>query len=66
MVDNQKHQEEDLRTLDEITCPYCNHRFMDSWEYEDNLHNIKCESCKRKFDFKRVITTEYYMYKKID
>lgn len=34
-----------------IICPYCNHKFSDSWEYSEeyNEQRINCESCDKVF-----------------
>lgn len=35
----------------ELVCPWCGHRFSDSWEIEDGEHdNFQCEECEAYFE----------------
>jgi uncharacterized Zn-finger protein len=44
----------------EITCPYCQHKFSDSWEYnEDNGRNIDCHHCDETFALEVDIAVTY-------
>lgn len=44
---------EDLnyRRQELITCPHCQHKFKDSWEYCDDENEVQldCESCSKQF-----------------
>jgi len=53
---------------DEITCPYCGYRFLDSWEYEDidDSVEIECGECEREFDLYVKTSTTYTTRKKGD
>jgi uncharacterized Zn-finger protein len=42
-------EEIDCNNEDEITCPYCGHKFSDRWEYQDD-GEIDCESCEKTFN----------------
>lgn len=46
----------------EITCPYCGHEMSDSWEYDsgsEDLGEIECEECGKKYYATRNITIDY-------
>lgn len=35
---------------DEIICPYCKHKFTDSWEFNgEDGRIIQCEDCEKQF-----------------
>jgi len=43
-----------------ITCPYCDHEFSDSWEYNDNDGDeIECVSCERSFTLQVHFDVQY-------
>lgn len=47
----------------EITCPYCGHVPMDSWEWDDNGEE-ECSKCGNTYTFERIVTIEYSTAKK--
>ncbi|MGF7059256.1 hypothetical protein [Brassicibacter mesophilus] len=47
----------------EIVCPYCGHKFLDSWEYDDSDNEMYCEECEHEFTYERIVTVEYCSYK---
>jgi DNA-directed RNA polymerase subunit RPC12/RpoP len=44
---------------DEINCPYCNHEYIDSWDYSENEECLDCEECGRKFDIEVITEIKY-------
>ena len=47
---------------DEITCPHCGYEFGDSWEYggdREDIGELDCGSCEKKFIATRNITVDY-------
>ena len=54
----------DCYDTDEIVCPYCGHRFSDSWDYGDgeDIGKIECEACNREFNAERNYTITYTTY----
>ena len=49
-------EEVDHDYVDEIVCPYCWHKFQDSWDHVSDIHDgysteMECinESCEKKF-----------------
>lgn len=48
-------EEVDSDHTDEIVCPYCGHRFTDSYEYEEG--EVDCEDCGKEF----VLTIHKYI-----
>ncbi|MEN6292864.1 MAG: hypothetical protein ABFD07_12720 [Methanobacterium sp.] len=55
---------EDYKYLytDNIVCPYCGYKEMDSWELGDYDDNHECGSCEKVFAFERIKTVEYKSY----
>ena len=49
-----KHESENA-----IKCPYCNHEFSDSWEYDEEDDQATCESCDRQFNLSVYVSTTY-------
>jgi len=51
---------------DEITCPYCNHRYENSWEYgvTEDPDDMVCEECGRTFRVWVEIEPIYYCEEK--
>ena len=51
----------DTDYTDEIVCPYCGYKFMDSWEvgvgYEDG--DTECDKCDGPFRWSRHISITY-------
>jgi hypothetical protein len=33
----------------DIICPYCDHKFSDSWEYNEDDEEVECVSCDKAF-----------------
>jgi DNA-directed RNA polymerase subunit RPC12/RpoP len=50
-------------TEDEITCPYCGHKDVDSSEYPDSAE-IDCSECGKEFTAYRNTHVYYTMFKK--
>jgi DNA-directed RNA polymerase subunit RPC12/RpoP len=50
-------------TEDEITCPYCGHKDVDSSEYPDSAE-IDCSECGKEFTAYRNTNVYYTMFKK--
>ena len=51
---------------DEIVCPYCGAKELDSWEVcpgEEDIGNIECGTCEKTFFAQRIITIQYSTYK---
>lgn len=52
-----------LNYADEIICPYCGHKFTDSWEIRMNEHGSigthECEKCGEEFKVYRNIEITY-------
>ncbi|MFC1754498.1 hypothetical protein ACFL96_14075 [Thermoproteota archaeon] len=56
--------EMDYTLCHDITCPYCKHEILDSWEYgtdeiEGDLGVIECEKCEKKFTARRDTSITY-------
>lgn len=52
---------------DEIVCPHCGYKFIDSFEYFGNSEcadNIYCDECEKEFDAVRNISVSFSTYKK--
>lgn len=52
----------DYEHTDEITCPYCGSRWLDSWEYmsgEEDLGEYTCGECEKTYLIKRNIRIDY-------
>lgn len=47
--------------IDEIVCPYCGHRYEDSYECggNDEYFEEECEDCGREFNVTRIIDISY-------
>lgn len=55
------------RFKSEITCPYCNCEFSDSWEYEFDCNRIKeitCGHCDSDFEVIKNYEVTYCSFKK--
>ena len=62
-----EYNEWDYWKNDYIICPYCNHEFIDSWEYNDlgeRSTEINCEKCD-KVMFLEIEMSVVYTTKKI-
>ena len=47
---------------DEIICPYCGYEFNDSWEIdpgEEDIGELDCGNCDKKFYASRNISIDY-------
>lgn len=56
---------EEKEFMDEITCPYCNYEFSDSWEFcvgGDSQKNVECLGCEKKFNLEINFETTYSTY----
>lgn len=42
----------------EIVCPWCGHKFLDCWEFEDD-GDMECYECDRPLTYSRSITVTY-------
>lgn len=52
----------DYYYADAITCPYCGHKHLDSWEYDANdgdLIEIDCNDCEASFFVECHVDTTY-------
>jgi hypothetical protein len=57
---NPEGEEKDY--TDEITCPYCNYEFSDSYEFGrggEDCEEIECGNCGSTIQFQRIISVEY-------
>ena len=43
----------------EITCPICGYEFSDSWEYDSDYGEIKCEGCGATLEWSREVEVSY-------
>lgn len=48
---------------DEVICPYCGHKYSDSWEFgngtDDDFGLIQCEYCEKEFYAWRNVEVTY-------
>lgn len=49
----------ELSLEDNVACPYCSHKDLDSWEHKYDEDDIECCQCGGKFSYIRHITVEY-------
>lgn len=42
-----------------IVCPYCGHKFTDSWEYQEDEDDVQCESCDKSFSLGVHVSVTY-------
>ena len=49
---------------DEITCPWCGYKSLDSWEHTHNEGEEECANCGKQFEWQRDITVDYSTSKK--
>lgn len=45
--------------MDDIVCPYCEHKFQDSWEFNQDSGEIECYDCEKTFFYERVVDVHY-------
>lgn len=43
----------------EITCPICGYEFSDSWEYDSDYGEDKCEGCGATLEWRREVEVSY-------
>ncbi len=48
----------------EVTCPYCNYEFSDSWEFgslqrDGDSEVMECDECEKKFNVNFNVETSY-------
>ena len=53
----------DCMFTDEIVCPYCGQKFIDSWEYDDYDNEMYCDNCEKEFSYERKVKVTYVSYK---
>jgi len=46
----------------EITCPYCGHETINSWEKADD-DDYECSECEKTFKYERSVEVTYCSYK---
>lgn len=44
---------------DEITCPYCDHIHIDSWELDEDYGEYLCHKCEKEFAYERHTVVTY-------
>lgn len=49
----------DTSMTDEITCPYCGHEHIDSWEYRNDEGSMQCGECSKYFRWDRDVSVYY-------
>lgn len=56
--------EENLNAMyeHEITCPYCLHKELNSWEQGES-GQLDCDACGKDFKFEREVSVTYSAYK---
>lgn len=50
---------EDRDCENEMTCPYCGYRDIDSWELQDSEDEHECGRCGATISYARIVTVEY-------
>ena len=53
----------DHEYTNEIVCPYCGLRFLNSWKYKNYDGNRECGRCGKRFRYERRLKETYYIYK---
>ena len=48
---------------EDAICPYCGEYQGDSWEYDDELDEVLCNNCDKRFGFKKEISVTYKTWK---
>lgn len=57
----------DFEHTEHITCPYCKHKHIDSWDYTEpnrDYSNMHCDNCGKEFEYHIHIRTTYSTYKR--
>lgn len=49
----------DMDYKDNIICPYCGYKDINSWEADDDEEKCECGVCGSIFSYQRVVTVEY-------
>lgn len=57
MQENQMTKEHHFE--DDITCPYCDYKHTDSYEWQADDGNTQCHSCEKIFYYVREIRIKY-------
>jgi transcription elongation factor Elf1 len=47
------------KNTNDIVCPYCGTDYCNSWEYENDMGEIVCESCNSRFTYEREVWVTY-------
>jgi formylmethanofuran dehydrogenase subunit E len=50
---------------EEIICPYCDHEYSDSHEFDGDDGELKCDVCGKEFSYQREVEITYSTNKKI-
>lgn len=50
---------EDRDCENEMTCPYCGYKDIDSWELQDSDDEHECGRCGATISYERIVTVEY-------
>ena len=56
----------DHEYTEKIVCPYCGHKFINSFEYSESEEDVPCQSCDKKFDLSVDVEIYYTTSKRYD